>query len=450
MNVGSLFSGVGGFDLGLERAGYNIKFQCEADEWRRKILAQHWPGIPLSPDVREVTPEWYGGELSDSLAGDGRSDASLRQGDIQPSDQAPLDIDLICGGFPCQDLSVAGKRAGLAGARSGLFYEAVRVADAFLGDGGWLLIENVPGLLSSNGGRDFGIVLASLADLGFHDLAWRVLDSRFIPCGGRPAVAQRRRRVFILARRARGRCAAEVLLEPESGGGDFAPSREAKQGAAGASGRGAEGGGRADGAAEGSAEAGSPSTADSNGVREAPGVSGRLDNPSFSPPVTKKWQKGSGGPAGDECQNLVTAFHATQDPITNDDVTPALGKQSKVGVRAFVQNSRDEVRFMGDNGEGDHVGALNAQPGSHQQSYLLTEGVSMKTAQTGSNGIGIRSGEVGTLDKSTGPAVYSHGRESNSCALDVAPDGPRFAAMGDAVTVNVAEWIGRRLMAYGK
>lgn len=451
MNVGSLFSGVGGFDLGLERAGHRVVFQCEADAWRREVLAHHWPGIPLSPDVREVTTDWYRGELSNALARDGGSNEGVRPGDLQPSGEAALNLDLVCGGFPCQDLSVAGKRAGLAGERSGLFFEAARVADAFLGSGGWLLIENVPGLLSSNGGRDFGIVLATLGDLGFYDLAWRVLDSRYF------GVPQRRRRVFILARRARGRHAAEVLLEPESGGGDFEASEKAKKNTSGGprqgtpvvasaldkrrggaddndaqarhlvtgkclttsqerldyetqdfilsegvhsehEGRGSlhRAGGR--GGSHGSAEpAGneadelhSPTGTDSRGseadpdrVREAAGVSGRMDD---SPQVT--------------------AFHATQSPITSESHSPALGKSAQIGV-------------------------------------------SIRTAQTGANGWGIRMDEVGTLDRAMGQAVYSPGRDANTSPVDYAPDGPRYAAMGDAVTVNVAEWIGRRLMEYG-
>lgn len=182
MRVRSLFSGVGGIDLGLERAGFEVISQCEKDEFRRKILARHWPEVELHDDVTQVSYE---------------------------RDSA----DLLCGGFPCQDLSVAGRRKGLEGARSGLFFEFARIANEAVPQGGWILIENVPGLLSSKGGRDFGVLLSTLADLGFHDIAWRVCDSRYF------GVPQRRRRVFILARRASGQRAAKVLLEPEGDGG---------------------------------------------------------------------------------------------------------------------------------------------------------------------------------------------------------------------------------------
>jgi DNA (cytosine-5)-methyltransferase 1 len=111
-------------------------------------------------------------------------------------------LGLLCGGFPCQDLSVAGKRKGLAGERSGLFHEFARIIEALRPRA--LLLENVPGLLSSNGGRDFGIVLGTLADLGY-GVAWRIVDSRYF------GVPQRRRRVFIVGVLADGdpRAAAE-------------------------------------------------------------------------------------------------------------------------------------------------------------------------------------------------------------------------------------------------
>jgi DNA (cytosine-5)-methyltransferase 1 len=112
---------------------------------------------------------------------------------IDWADQIGLtgNIDLVCGGFPCQDLSVAGKRAGLAGARSGLFYDALRFATHTKAE--TILLENVPGLLSSNQGRDFGAVLTALADSGYSNIEWRLLDSQFF------GVPQRRRRVFIVA-----------------------------------------------------------------------------------------------------------------------------------------------------------------------------------------------------------------------------------------------------------
>ena len=204
MRYGSLFSGIGGFDLGLDRAGMQCAWQCEIEPFPVRVLERHWPDVPKHGDIREVDP--HGLERT----------------------------DLICGGSPCQDVSVAGKRTGLAGERSGLFFEFVRIADAVSPK--WLLFENVPGLLSSNKGEDFAVVLEEITGYrpavptdGWRNsgvcvgpkrgAAWRVLDAQYF------GVAQRRRRVFIVASPGDGRRAAEVLFEPESGSGDSRPER---------------------------------------------------------------------------------------------------------------------------------------------------------------------------------------------------------------------------------
>lgn len=183
---GSLFSGIGGIDIGLERAGAVPVWQAEKDPACRRILARHWPSIKAFDDVQaicESTPR----------------------------------ADIICGGFPCQDLSVAGKRAGLAGKRSGLFFEFVRILGALTPR--WVFIENVPGLLSSNHGRDMGTVLWNLGQLGY-GWSYRVLDAQYL------GVPQRRRRVFIVGCLGDGARAASVLFEPQSCNGDSSPCRE--------------------------------------------------------------------------------------------------------------------------------------------------------------------------------------------------------------------------------
>lgn len=167
MRVLSLFAGVGGFDLGLEQAGMETVAQVEWDRRCQKVLARHWPEVPKWSDVQDCRAA----ELPD--------------------------CDLVAFGSPCQDLSVAGKRAGLDGSRSSMFYEATRLIREFQDDGRgptWAVWENVVGALTSNDGRDFGAVLDDLADCGAVDLQWRVLDSRWF------GVAQQRRRVFLVAR----------------------------------------------------------------------------------------------------------------------------------------------------------------------------------------------------------------------------------------------------------
>lgn len=164
---GSLFSGVGGMDLGFD-THMDCVFQVEWDKHAQSILRRHWPDVPKWNDVQEVN----GAELP------------------------PCDV--LTFGSPCQDLSVAGKRAGLDGGRSSMFYEAIRIIremrDATNAVYPRIAVwENVPGALSSNGGQDFGVVLDELAQCGAVEIEWRVLDAQHF------GVPQRRRRVFVIA-----------------------------------------------------------------------------------------------------------------------------------------------------------------------------------------------------------------------------------------------------------
>ena len=170
----SLFAGVGGFDLGFERAGMKCAAQVEKDKAAHGVLAHHWPGVHRLADIHDVGRH--------NLPG----------------------CDVVCGGFPCQDLSVAGNRAGLAGARSGLFYEMTRICDELRPS--FICWENVPGLLSSDDGRDFARVLMELERIGYSG-CWTTLDAQFF------GVAQRRRRIFgVFARQDIGAgCCAEIL-----------------------------------------------------------------------------------------------------------------------------------------------------------------------------------------------------------------------------------------------
>jgi len=165
MKAVSLFAGVGGFDLALETAGVPVVASCEIDKHARAVLAKQFPNSTLINDVKDVTGD------------------QLRELGFNGSE------GIIVGGFPCQDLSVAGKRAGLAGSRSGLFWEICRILDETKAK--WFVLENVPGLLSSNDGRDMGTVIQALAERGY-GIAYRVLDAQYF------GVAQRRRRVFIV------------------------------------------------------------------------------------------------------------------------------------------------------------------------------------------------------------------------------------------------------------
>ena len=179
MNVGSLFAGIGGFDLGLERAGMRVDWQVELDPYCRAVLARHFPEAERFEDVREVGAE--------SLA----------------------PVDLICGGFPCQDLSAAGRGAGIDGARSGLWAEFARIVCELRPR--YVLVENVPALLTGKGKRwdraPVGRVLGDLAEAGY-DAEWACLSAREF---GAPHL---RKRVWLLAYPARD---AEAGPAAESG-----------------------------------------------------------------------------------------------------------------------------------------------------------------------------------------------------------------------------------------
>ena len=203
MNAVSLFSGVEGFGIGFSRAGIETVLQAEQDPRCLEVLARHYPTTKRVTDVRYVN-----------------RDLLLPIGD---------GIDLVYGGFPCQDLSMAGKRAGLNGTRSSLWFEFKRVLRHL--QPRWCVIENVPGLLSSNQGRDFAVIIDGLDQLGF-DVAWAVLDAQHF------GVPQRRRRVFVVAG-PRGRGPEQVLSLCEGCGGNPAPDDTAGKGVAGTLGGGA-------------------------------------------------------------------------------------------------------------------------------------------------------------------------------------------------------------------
>lgn len=186
---GSLFTGIGGFDLGFERAGMCCVWQAEIDDRCNEVLAYHWPRVDRLKDVKDV----------------GRHNLKT--------------VDLICGGFPCQDVSVAGRREGLDGERSGLWFEFIRIVEELKPK--WVIVENVPGLLSSNERRDFAVILSGLGQRGYW-WAYRILDAQYY------GVPQRRRRVFVVGCLTRG-CAQEVLFERESSPWDTPPGREARE-----------------------------------------------------------------------------------------------------------------------------------------------------------------------------------------------------------------------------
>jgi DNA (cytosine-5)-methyltransferase 1 len=161
MNVLDLFSGIGGFSLGLERAGgFRTVAFCECEPYAQRVLAKHWPGVPIYPDVRELGAA--------RLAADG------------------ITADIITAGFPCQDISMAGRGAGLAGERSGLWREVARLVGELRPR--YAILENVSALLH----RGLGDVLGDLAEIGY-DAEWHCIPASAV---GAP---HQRDRIWIVA-----------------------------------------------------------------------------------------------------------------------------------------------------------------------------------------------------------------------------------------------------------
>jgi DNA (cytosine-5)-methyltransferase 1 len=186
LKVGSLFTGIGGFDLGFEQAGMEIDWQCEIDPYCQTVLINNFKK-EIIHDVREI--------------GHARK------------------IDVLCGGFPCQDISQAGQGKGLSGERSGLWYEFERIIGNIRPR--WVVIENVPRLLSINKGLDFFAIISSLEQFGYC-VSWRILNSQFF------GVPQRRKRLYIVGSLGNAR-SCEVLFEQGMCGGNPAESKDKGQ-----------------------------------------------------------------------------------------------------------------------------------------------------------------------------------------------------------------------------
>ncbi len=364
MKFGSLFSGIGGFDLAFERAGMQCAWQCEIDKNCQKLLSNKF-NARIFEDVRNIT-----------------------RNNAEP-------VDVICGGFPCQDVSVAGKRTGLAGERSGLWFEFQRILSELRPQ--WAIIENVPGLLSSARGRDFAVILQGLGELGYLT-CWRVLDAQYF------GVAQRRRRVFLIASLGDGR-SAEVLFEREGVRWDTTPRREVGKEVA-------------------------------YSLRANPSHSG---------------DKGDGGInttlVSDITIPLVMAHGQANAEIT-EDMTPTLNASHEQPI-VILNDQGDAQMSISEN----VTATLRSQEHGHQPVILDMQLASEAYRESGSISPTLQS-RMGTGGNNV-PIVGVRRLTPTECErLQGFPDGwtegfadnTRYKMLGNAVAVPVVEWIGRRVV----
>lgn len=373
----SLFAGVGGFDLGLERAGLTCVGQVEKNDFCLEVLAKHWPDIPRHNDVVSAV-EWW-------------------EGEDRPK------VDLVCGGFPCQDISIGNAdRKGLDGERSGLYWHALGFVVAVRPR--VLLLENVGGLLSSNGGRDLALIQATLAECGYPYLEWRVLDSQYF------GVPQRRRRVFLAASASDPRL-GPLLLEPASSGRTLASV-------------GGPGSGPSSSAGVGSAASvdggdATRSEVDADRVREAAGLSGRLDD--LGEAATED--------SSDEAQGLTfgttTVSTLQGQPGARGyrlDAEAAAGGQLIITGKTYQKVVRS--------GERDKNGDLPPEVWDRRD----------VSATLNMYDVGNTRAVDIVIEQDPQPEGGC-----GCCPVDSKPDSNRLGTMGNAVSVPVIKWIGDRM-----
>lgn len=383
LTFGSLFSGAGGCDLGFERAGVECRWQCEIDPQASSVLARHWPKVKRHADIQTMT----------------KKDAKK--------------VDIVVGGFPCQGLSIAGKRGGLKDERSGLYYELLRVVG--LCRPRCVVWENVPGLLSNDDGRDFGRVLRGLADCGYFG-AWRVLDAQFF------GAAQRRKRVFgvFLSGRSGGLRAAEILALTQSVRRHPPKGKKAKEDVAftltGSVGRSSEG-----------------------------SRIGNAWNTNFIAGTLTARSKEKGGTNARDEAGLVPARCLTSRGERYDADSDNLIAHTLTGVEPDASEDgtgrRTPLVAFSMKDHGADVGELSPtlRAGGHHKSHA--NGGVMPAI---SGPMGVRRLTPRECERlMTWPDDHTrYGADGEEFA-----DGPRYRTCGNGVVANVAEWLARRVKA---
>lgn len=453
MKFVDVFAGISAMCVATRPLGWQCVGFAEVDPAPSRVLRHHYPHIRNLGDVRAITDE-------------------------QIAALGPIDV--VVGGSPCQDLSVAGKRRGLAGARSSLFHEQVRIfhaARTFCG-ARFLLWENVPGAFSSHRGRDFAAVVGTLAGcefgvpvsgwenagaaVGSNGLVeWRVLDAQFF------GLAQRRKRVFAVLDTGNWSDRPPILLEPEGLRGDLAPRREAAQSIAGTVAGGARGRG-------GYSHEDIPLTPEyAHALRAQHNLSHREDQDTLVPEVAYSLRAdgfdasedgtGRGTPFIPELSHCLNAggmgrqdyesetfiaFDARQDCVSSVHVAGALGSshpQAQAVAHAFDARQRDVIQY------GDLSGPLDTDG----QTVGVQTGMAVRrlTPRECERLQGFPDDYTLVPDPTFSYRVVSTAAERRRGVMrlryvertEFMADGPRYKALGNSMATHVVGWIAARL-----
>jgi DNA (cytosine-5)-methyltransferase 1 len=392
---GSVCSGIEAASVAWHPLGWRASFLSDIEAFPRAVLRHHYPDVPIHGRERER------GESLEEYA-EVAGFQTIREGQYEA-------INLLCGGTPCQDFSVAGQRAGMEGQRGNLTLEFIRLAQRLRPR--WVVWENVPGVLSSNEGRDFGSFLGGLGELGY-GFAYRVLDAQYVRTRRFPlAVPQRRRRVFVVGHLGSWQRAAAVLFEPESLCGHPPPRREAGQAVAAFT----ENGVGTSGADDNQAQSGHLIAFGGN----------RTSGPIDASPALNA-HPGGGRRMDFESEALI-AFHGSQDPdVSGAAVHPVGRNQGLETCVAYDMRGREG----GSQFEGPHQTAnLRAGSGGSSRSYVQDPWqVRRLTPRECERLMGFPDGWT---------AIPYRGKP--------AADGPRYKALGNSWAVNCAQLIGERI-----
>jgi DNA (cytosine-5)-methyltransferase 1 len=377
----SVCSGIEAATVAWHPLGWTPVGFSEIEAFPSAVLAHHYPDIP-------------------------------NYGDMTQHEQWPITrgaIDLLVGGTPCQSFSVAGLRQGLRDPRGGLMLTYLEIAQRLRPR--WVVWENVPGVLSSNGGRDFGAFLGALGELGY-GWAYRVLDAQWCRTHRHPrAVPQRRRRVFVVGCLGDGTAAAAVLFERESVRRDTAAGAAAWKGA-------------------------------------APDVEG------CAPTVCSKWGRtGSGGPAGDECQNLLPQWWDGSEAASTLTCRNAGLDQRMpdVSPRQFTAVLQPVVGALTAKGP-TSMGAPEVDAHHYIAGTLGNRGTRSHTELDGHGAYILMSHAMTVRRLTPRECERLQGFPDDYTAIPwrgkaETPDGPRYKALGNSMAVNCMEWIGERIAA---